>query len=422
MRPVVALLFATKYWPSPEELRLAVSEMESRMSPLPVVPVIDGKWEGEETQGGDLLIAVPMSGAVQPQLLALAARFSQVVLYAGYVAGNVSGALSDRMLTANAAPTLMDTYATLRRERPDRVSLCITHEDLESLLTLSEAVGRVRGAKLLLIGAVEPWVVSPSRDLSLYQRQLGITVEQVPLEALLSLYEQTEDGDAERLYTYFSDAVPTEDTPPLAELRAACRMGAALLTLLERHGASGAALACFDLIAKTATSACLAASYINGETPYFMACEGDLDSAVTMLLLRAVTDAAPFMANPSLGRDGTVSFSHCTAPLCAVGGRSAYTLLCHHETGKSISPAVSLPEGAEVTLVRYGSVQNRLTLSLGTTVTNRVEPTCRTRVTVRPQDLAHYLDTVLGCHQVLVFAPVADRVAMLARMLGVEVC
>ena len=109
MRPVVALLFATKYWPSPEELRLAVSEMESRMSPLPVVPVIDGKWEGEETHEGDLLIAVPMSGAVQPQLLALAARFSQVVLYAGYVAGNVSGALSARMLTANAAPTLMDT-------------------------------------------------------------------------------------------------------------------------------------------------------------------------------------------------------------------------------------------------------------------------------------------------------------------------
>ena len=102
-----------------------------------------------------------------------------------------------------------------------------------------------------------------------------------------------------------------------------------MLGMIEKYKCDGMAIACFDLIASTGINPCLGVSYINGETPYFAACEGDVDSAVTMLFIQALTDDSPWMANPNLEQDETINFVHCTAP---VKGHK-YILRNHHKTG-----------------------------------------------------------------------------------------
>jgi hypothetical protein len=72
----------------------------------------------------------------------------------------------------------MDTYAVLRRgERP--TLLCDSPEALEGSVRAVSAYLGLRGSRLLLIGAVEPWVVSASRDLSLYKSRFGVEIEQI---------------------------------------------------------------------------------------------------------------------------------------------------------------------------------------------------------------------------------------------------
>ena len=78
---------------------------------------------------------------------------------------------------------------------------------------------------------------------------------------------------------------PTEE-----DLWNASRMAFALVTLMEQYDAKAAALACFNLL-RTGTTACLGVSYINNSTDMCVSCEGDADSAITMLLMNTVEAA-----------------------------------------------------------------------------------------------------------------------------------
>ena len=181
------------------------------------------------------------------------------------------------------------------------------------------------------------------------------------------------------------------------------------------------AVACFDLIRRTGVNPCLGVSYINGETEYIAACEGDTDSAVTMRMVRALEGDAPFMANPCLRPDGTVNFAHCTAPVRIRGEKQRFWLYDHHETGVGASPRVFYETNRRLTMLRYGGEENALTVQGCTAVEGRYEPNCRTQLCVRPDSMERYLDTLLGCHQVLVFSDLEADVRALAELLGMEV-
>ena len=121
------------------------------------------------------------------------------------------------------------------------------------------------------------------------------------------------------------------------------------------------AIACFNLLSLGTTS-CLGVSYINDCTAQMAACEGDLDSAVTMLMMKRLTDTKPWMANPGLHPKGIVNFSHCTAPL-AVDGRQdcPYILRSHHESGIGVSLQVEIPGSVRLTACRVSGVWGTFT-------------------------------------------------------------
>ena len=166
---------------------------------------------------------------------------------------------------------------------------------------------------------------------------------------------------------------------------------------------------------------CLGVSYLNGETPYFAACEGDTDSAVTMLMTRALGADNPFMANPCLQADDSVNFAHCTAPLQMRGQRRDFILRNHHETGVGASPQVDYGTGDPVCMLRYSGVTNSMMIEEGISVPGRYEPNCRTQLRVRPCDFGRWSKNILGCHQVLLFGEAAADIAALCEELGIRV-
>lgn len=414
---VCYVFFASKrYWSDAEKLRQAFDVLAAQWGgDHPCVLCTDGE---QPRPAADCMVAVPMSGAVQRELLGAARGYACTVVLAAYVRGNAPQSVTDEMLRCNAAPTVMDCWAVLRRTHPC-AQLALSACDLARALRLQEAYLYVRTARLLLIGDTEPWVVSNSADAASYEKRFGLTVKRVPQAQLAALYRAADRRQAEPYYAHFRAGAARCEEPTDDDLWRAARMASALVQLMESHRAQGCALACFNLL-REGTNCCLGVSYINDCTGMVAACEGDLDSAVTMLMMKKLTSTRLWMANPGLQPDGSVHFSHCTAPLCAAGEALPCTLRSHHESGIGVSLQVELPAERRVTACRVSDEASCITVQNGTTAAGPYECACRTQLYVHFDDPQHYLDTALGCHQVFAFEDIARDVRTLAGWFGLR--
>lgn len=413
---VYAYFAALRYWKDPQEL-LEAYESLSKNHPG---ALINQPEDLQRLPGGkeDVLVVVPMSGAVQAQIIKASQAYGATVIFAAYVPGNVEAKWETLMLTHNAAPTVMDCWSVLRRNK--RAVLAQNNDELERGCRLMQAFLHFLRAKLLLVGEAEPWVISCSRDLEDYRR-MGLSIEQIPQDEVVRLYEKTTREDGSQLEAYYRKNAKTIVEPTTEDLYNGARMAKALLTLMEQHQACGMALACFNLL-QTGTNCCLGVSYINEHTPWVAACEGDLDSAVTMLMMKQLTKTKLWMANPGLMPGELIHFSHCTAPLDATCcGCMNYTLRSHHESGIGTSIDAYLPVGQTVTLCRISGKTSEMTVHRGVIQEGEKRCTCRTQSYVRLENHQHYLDTALGCHQVFAFEDITKEITDFGKMLGLTI-
>lgn len=420
MKSIYCFFASGRYWKSEQELLEAYRTISDRIAQGDVSVLVTGEGDLENLPVGDCMIAIPMSGAVQSYILAAAKRYGQTVLYAAYVRGNAPDKVTQKMLFNNAAPTVMDTWAVLRRGNTPTL-FAMKEEELTKCLKIMEAYVYVHRAKLLLIGDTEPWVVSNSINRCSYEQRFGVTIEQVSQEELADRYRRMTKEEAEIYYRHFKERAQEMIEPSEDDLWNSSCMAAALVAVLEEHNAQGCALACFNLL-KEGTNSCLAVSYVNDCTEYLAACEGDLDSAVTMLLMKKLTTGRLWMANPGWQPDLTVNFSHCTAPICATGGKPLPCVLrSHHESGIGVSLQVSLPVDCTVTICRISDEASKITIHRGVTIYGDYECACRTQLHIKMEDSQHYLDTALGCHQVFAFEDITGELQKLAGLFRLEI-
>lgn len=422
MKTLVGLFASTKYWDDAALLQETMEMVKERFPGMDTVEIIDGKPGAAVDYGDyDVIIALPFSGSVQPQIIEACASFNKIILFAGYVPGNFDLETTDNMLCKNAGPTIMDTYGVLKRDEKKIVALEKNFSGLAGFLKVLEAYEHVKNSKITIIGGPEPWVISVSRNLDKYREQLGIDLDVAPQEELIELYEATTEAESGDIYRYFKEDAEEIVEPREAELRSCARLVKAMLKLIENHRADGIAIACFDLIGRLGVNPCLGVCYINSETNYFAACEGDIDSAVTMLMMQKLTEEKLWMANPCLQEDETINFAHCTAPLNVAGKKQRFILRDHHETSVGASPRVFYDLDLTMSLVRYSGEENALTINKGKSVAGRYEPNCRTQMRIALDDYDHYITTALGCHQVMTFEDITASVDVLSRLLKIPV-
>ncbi len=420
MKTIFAFFASTRYWTDEAELLGAFQSLSSLAQKYDAEPVLlCNDADLAALPQADCAVLFPMSGGVQSLLLRTAQNYPSAVVYASYVQGNADDSLTQRMLQYNAAPAVMDCWGVLKRTHP-HVEFALNEIRLSSALRVFDAYLSMQGATLLLIGDTEPWVISNSSSLVRYER-LGVTIRQVPQAEVLSRFEQMQDDAAAPFFHYFFDSAAALAEPCAEDVNTAARMAAALLATIEAHHAQGAAVACFNML-RSGTTSCLGVSYINDCTPYVAACEGDVDSAVTMLAMKKLSPTKLWMANPALHPDGLIHFSHCTAPLAMDGCRKcSYVLRSHHESGIGVSLQVDYPVESRVTLCRISNEAGSITIQGGTTVSGGRLCACHTQIWVHPDDFDHYLNTALGCHQVLAFADISAELHSLARQLKLTV-
>lgn len=154
MKTVAVFFASSRYWKDESVLQRAYSELAGGMPQGVECALVKDTAGPNALPEGSCLIAVPMSGAVQRAVLAAAGRYEQVALYGAYIRGNAPDVWCDEMLRCNAAPTLMDSWAVLRRRGPG-VRLALNAAGLADTLKLWEAYYSVKDATLLMIGKTE---------------------------------------------------------------------------------------------------------------------------------------------------------------------------------------------------------------------------------------------------------------------------
>ena len=309
----------------------------------------------------------------------------------------------------NSLPAALEMLAYLRERGGKGILLHGPPADLAREIGRRSAAfsarARIRNARLGVVGAPSPWLIASRVDPSAVKKRWGCALVPLSLREMLR-----ESGRPVR---------PGEGLPPFEDrevLGQALSFHRGMKSLVRAHRLDGITLRCFDLLALTGNTGCLALSRLNDAgTP--AACEGDVPALFSMLVGHLLTASPVFMANPSAvdRRRNEMILAHCTAPFRLL---RRPRLLTHFESGRGVSVQGDLPPGPCAVFRFGGRDLSGHFVARGEIIGRpRRSDLCRTQARVRFRDeIGGYLDAPLGNHLLLVPGEAAGAIRAFAEM------
>ena len=244
-----------------------------------------------------------------------------------------------------------------------------------------------------LIGGASSWLISSGIDREAVTTKYGAQFIDIPISELETEYKATPAAE-------ITDGAQTYSHEALSDAE---RMYRALKAVCVRHSLTALTIKCFDLLDSCRTTSCLALARLSDEG-IISGCEGDIPSLWTLIVAKAMSGRAAFMANPSSSNpaDCTVDFAHCTIPISMT---ERYTLPSHFESGIGIGIAGIIAPGPCRILKIGGAHLDKIYHAEGDiTLNTRIPERCRTQVRFRFPDRAgfdRFMANRLGNHIIL---------------------
>jgi len=316
-----------------------------------------------------------------------------------------------------------------------RVSLLPSsdYDELERALRMLRVIPMMKQTRILLFPPARGTAAAQSPDE--IKKRLGADVVAVAEKTFDEMIAAAE-GEAVRAEIDRWTKEAKEIIEPDAEdIRKAARVSVALQRLVEREKAQGLAIGtCMGWLPKGFP--CLGFTRLR-DCGIPAACEGDMDSLLTMLLFQYAIDRPGFQGNATFDTARNALWTaHCTAPLKMDGpdGEEApYLLRGHSEVGGSgCVPEVLYRVGETITRCKLIN----LTTMLGSTgkiieVPAKSVRACRTQIVTEVRDAAKMAanwskaieteDAMTLLHRVVFYGDHMDTVYHLARLMGMEV-
>jgi len=212
----------------------------------------------------------------------------------------------------------------------------------------------LRGCRLGIVGHHARGFYNLDVDELGLHRELGCLVRHHELQALYDAAAPAEEvaRRTEELRDRFAVDGVTE-----AQLDRVARLAVKVAGFCDEHRLDALALRCWpEFAASYGVSPCAAMSLLQAEGR-LLACEGDLDGALSMVALRAVAGEPPFLADLSqIQREqNAVLLWHCGVAPCSLwDGESRRSLDTYFAGGKGVTADFVLRPGA-MTLLRIDS-------------------------------------------------------------------
>lgn len=264
---------------------------------------------------------------------------------------------------------------------------------IELLAQAGEARRQLAGCKLGIIGAPSDWLISSDADKAGVKEQLGIELEDIPMQELLDAIAATPQVPAE-------EQAPTEAIAKA--LPGANQIYQALKIIVERHQLQGFTLRCFDLLTAVHNTGCLALAKLNAEG-IVAGCEGDVPAMLSMKIAQALIGVSGFQSNPARinPETGEMLFAHCTIPLNMV---ERYEFDTHFESGIGVGIRGYMAEGP-VTIFKVSGNLSRHFAEEGHLLRNQAQADlCRTQLVIQLDDASktsYFLSDPIGNHHII---------------------
>lgn len=284
-----------------------------------------------------------------------------------------------------------------------------------------ETLMKLKYARVGVIGKPSGWLISSNVDYAYLRDTWGTDLIDLSLNEVVDNFEHiSPEAISEDVIRFIRNASGIKE-PTHDDIFKSMRLYHAIETMVDKYQLDAFTLNCFDLIPLTRTTGCVALALLNNNgIP--AGCEGDIQTLLTMLVVKAATGQSSFMANPSKIIDNAAHemiFSHCTIAPCMT---DRYIIRSHYESQSGVAIEGTMnPE--PLTVVKCGGFHmDRFFISQAELVENTDNPNmCRTQLHLKLHEpLDYFLERSIGNHHVIVKGDCVRRLESVLKMLGAE--
>ena len=326
-------------------------------------------------------------------------------------------------------------YAPRWHNRGHRVTLLASsdYNELERAIRLLRVIPMMKQTRIILFPPARG--TSPAQSPDQVKKRLGADVVAVEEKAFSDMIAAAEDDAVRAEIDRWTNEAKEIVEPNAEDIRKAAKVSVALQNLMRRERAQGLAVGtCMGWLSKGFP--CLGFARLR-DRGIPAACEGDMDSLLTMLLFQYAINRPGFQGNATFDTARNALWTaHCTAPLKMDGPDGAdapYLLRGHSEVGGSgCVPEVQYRLGETITRAKMVNLDTILA-SKGKIieVPGRSVHGCRTQIVTEVRDAAKMAanwssvleteDAMTLLHRVVFYGDYMDDAYHLARLMGMKV-
>lgn len=316
-----------------------------------------------------------------------------------------------------------------------RVALFATgdYNEVERALRLLRVVPMMQRTRILLFPPARGTQAACSPEE--VKKRLGADVVAVEEKVFDDLITAADEAAVRAEFEAWTNGAKEIIEPTKEDIEKASRVSVALERLIEQERADGLAIGtCMGWLPRGFP--CLGFTRLR-DRGIPAACEGDMDSLLTMLLFQYAAEQAGFQGNATFDTSRNVLWTaHCTAPLKMEGPESEsapYLLRGHSEVGGSgCVPEVQYRLGQVVTRTKFVNLETIL-ISTGKIieVPERAVHGCRTQIVTEVRDAAKMAanwssaleteDAMTLLHRVVFYGDHVQDARHLANLMGLKV-
>ena len=262
--------------------------------------------------------------------------------------------------------------------------------------------------KIAVFGEPSDWLIASNVDRDFLKQKFNIDFVDIPLDTLFRRFSLIDDNMVEFLATDFQ-AVTSRGETTERDLLDSLKIYLAINQICQENNCTCATVRCFSIIEKLKATGCLALALLNDEG-IDAACEGDLQSLLSMILVRRITGMPSFMANPSaMSKDNhTTTFAHCTVPttMCR-----RYGFRSHFESQCGLAVAGEFSPSEVYTIFKWGGekLDRFFVEEAVSVVAPSNENLCRSQLTLNFYNPEYMLNNPIGNHHIILKGAFADK-------------
>jgi hypothetical protein len=295
--------------------------------------------------------------------------------------------------------------------------------DVIQALRALHTVQCMKGAKLVDVTGRNPAALREQ-----IREAYGIEVVSVSGDELNSLYDKASTAEAAEWARTWTKGASKIVEPTPGEILQGGRMYVAMRDLLAAQRSRAITVDCLNLYYgnKLRAYPCLGFFQLNNDNRVG-ACEADLTSASTMLLMSHLIGQPGYISDPVIDTSrNRIIYAHCVAPSKVWGPdkpSNEYHIRSHSEDRKGAAVRSLMPLGVITTTLKFLPAQREVLMHQAKAVENvDDDKACRTKLAAEPRDAFKLAeDWEAGWHRVTYYGDQRAAVDMLAALLQFKV-